>query len=181
MKSVLSKFRRMTRRFGAARDGVAVIEFAFILPPVLYMIMAIFQIGMVFVAGQVLEDATTEFGRLIRTGQAQGGRVDQASFRAAFCDRIAVFMNCDNNNLLIDIQVLPSFGNVSLDWPTDEDGNFTTPGNYQLGANQQTVLMRAFYQYPVWLPFVGTTMANLPNGRRLLSASTAFRNEPFNF
>ena len=88
------------------------------------MIMAIFQIGMVFVAGQVLEDATTEFGRLIRTGQAQGGRVDQASFRAAFCDRIAVFMNCDNNNLLIDIQVLPSFGNVSLDWPTDEDGNF---------------------------------------------------------
>ena len=33
MKSVLAKFRRMTRRFGAARDGVAAIEFAFILPP----------------------------------------------------------------------------------------------------------------------------------------------------
>jgi hypothetical protein len=41
------------------------------------------------------------------------------------------------------------------------------------------VLVRVFYQYKTWLPFVGSVLANLPNGNRLLSASAAFRNEPF--
>jgi hypothetical protein len=104
--------------------------------------------------------------------------MSQATFREEFCKRIAVFMPCSDTKLLIDIQVLPGFGNVNLTWPVDENGNLRTKGQYMLGQSGDTVLIRTFYQYPVWLPFMGS-MSNLPNGSRLLSASAAFRNEPF--
>jgi Flp pilus assembly protein TadG len=175
---VMSAIRKLGR-LAAARDGSAAIEFAFVLPVLLFILCAIFQIGLVFTANQVLEDATTEFARLIRTGQAQSGGLTKANFQQQFCDRIKVFLNCDGTNLLIDIQVMPSFGAVSLGWPIDGTGNFTGTGGYSLGAKEQTVLVRAFYQYPVWMPYVGSTLSTLPNGKRLLAASAAFRNEPF--
>lgn len=177
--AMLTNALRKLRRLGAARDGSAAIEFAFILPVLLFILCAIFQIGLVFTASQVLEDATTEFARLIRTGQAQSGGLTKANFQQQFCERIKVFLNCDGTNLLIDIQVLPSFGTVSLGWPIDGKGDFTGTGGYSLGAKEQTVLVRAFYQYPVWMPYVGSTLSTLPNGKRLLAASAAFRNEPF--
>jgi Flp pilus assembly protein TadG len=178
MKRVEAMALRM-RDFAANCDGVTAIEFGFVLPPLLYLLMAILQIGFVFTAGQVLEDATTEFARQIRTGQTQDQKITQANFRQKFCDRIAVFMSCSDKNLLIDIRVLPSFGTVDLQWPMDKDGNYTDPGQFQIGAREETVLVRVFYQYKTWLPFVGSVLANLPNGNRLLSASAAFRNEPF--
>jgi Flp pilus assembly protein TadG len=174
--------RRCFRPFAAfARDrkGATAIEFALILPVFLFMVTAIFQVGLVFTAGQVLEDATTEFARLVRTGQSQNQKVTQAMFRNELCKRINVFLSCSETNLLIDVQVLPSFGAVSLSWPMNEDGTFKDAGQFNPGGAGDTVLIRTFYQYPVWLPFVGATMANLPNGKRLLSASAAFRNEPF--
>lgn len=177
--STPSRLIRTARRLATARDGSAVIEFALILPILLFMLFGIFQVGLVFTANQVLEDATTEFARLIRTGQAQTGGLTQANFRQQFCDRIKVFMTCDGTNLLIDIQVLPSFGAVSLDWPVDQNGLFKGAGQYSLGTKEQTVLVRAFYQYRVWMPYVGAALTTLPNGKRLLAASAAFRNEPF--
>jgi Flp pilus assembly protein TadG len=179
MGAFRSRLAALLRAFGADRNGATALEFAFILPPLVFMMMAIFQIGLVFTASQVLEDATAEFGRLIRTGQAQGQSMTQQAFRTAFCERIAVFMTCDDHNLLIDVQVLPSFGSVDLDWPVDDDGNFTNAGGYQLGAKEETVLIRVFYQYPILIPFMGASLGDLSNGRRLLAASSAFRNEPF--
>lgn len=167
------------RAFGRDRKGATALEFALILPPFLFMMMAIFQVGMAFTANQVLEDATTEFARLVRTGQAQGQKLTQAMFRDELCKRIAVYLTCSDSNLLIDVQVLPAFGAVNLSWPINEDGVFQDEGQFNPGGAGDTVVIRTFYQYPVWLPFVGATMSNLPNGKRLLSASAAFRNEPF--
>jgi Flp pilus assembly protein TadG len=168
------------RRFGRNRDGATAVEFALVMPVFLFFLTSIFQIGIVFVAGQVLEDATTEFARRIRTGQTQAGSITQTQFRDALCERIRVFMTCADGNLLVDVQVLPSgFGSVDLGWPIDENGVFQDEGQFNPGGSGDIVLVRAFFQYPVWLPFIGETMANLPNGKRLIAASAAFRNEPF--
>jgi Flp pilus assembly protein TadG len=179
MRTTRGRRRLSLRSFRRNAEGATAIEFAFILPIFLFMMMATFQIGLVFTASQVLEDATNDFARLIRTGQAQNTSMTQAQFRDALCERIRVFLSCSDSNLLIDVQVLPGFGGVDLSWPIDEDGVFKDEGAFALGQSGETVLIRTFYQYPVWLPFVGETMANLPNGKRLLAASAAFRNEPF--
>jgi Flp pilus assembly protein TadG len=179
MGALRRRGRRPWRAFAGDRKGATAIEFALIMPVFLTMMMGIFQVGLVFTAGQVLEDATTEFARLVRTGQAQGQKMTQAKFREEICERIAVFLSCSETNLLIDVQVLPSFGAVNLNWPIDDDGNFQDEGQFSPGGAGDIVVIRAFYQYPVWLPFLGETMSNLPNGKRVLAASAAFRNEPF--
>ena len=61
----------------------------------------------------------------------------------------------------------------------NEQGEFTTAPSYQLGKAEEIVLVRVFYQYPVWLPLFGATFSDLPNGKRLLAAAAAFSNEPF--
>jgi hypothetical protein len=39
--------------------------------------------------------------------------------------------------------------------------------------------VRLFYQWPVYLSLMGYNLANLSNGKRLLAATVAFRNEPY--
>jgi Flp pilus assembly protein TadG len=170
---------RVLLRLRVDHTGSAVVAFALLLPAFLFLLMAIFQIGFVFIAGQVLENVTSDLGRFIRTGQAQQLAVSQADFRKRFCDEVAVFMTCTSSNPLIDVRVLPSFAPPPPAPPLNEQGEFTTAPSYQLGKAEEIVLVRVFYQYPVWLPLFGATFSDLPNGKRLLAAAAAFSNEPF--
>jgi hypothetical protein len=52
--------------------------------------------------------------------------------------------------------------------------------NFQPGDAGDVVVVRAFYTWPMLTPTVGTTFSNMAGGKRLLEASIAFRNEPFN-
>ena len=41
------------------------------------------------------------------------------------------------------------------------------------------VLVRVYYSYPLILPNMFGTVANLPDNHRLIQSSTVFRNEPY--
>lgn len=170
----------LSRLFARDRQGSVAIEFALVMPTLIILIMAIFQIAIMFMANQIMETAVTEMARQIRTGQVQQNGIDQAAFRKGFCAHVAALITCSDTNLLLDVQVLSGgYGPVDLGWPVDEEGDFKGKGAYQPGAKQDVVLVRAFHQMPVWLPFLGSGMSNLPKSRRLLAASAAFTNEAF--
>ena len=40
-------------------------------------------------------------------------------------------------------------------------------------------MVRAFYEWPVFVNLLGTNLATMANGKHLLAATAAFRNEPF--
>jgi hypothetical protein len=40
--------------------------------------------------------------------------------------------------------------------------------------------VRAAMQYPIYVTMLNPNIANLTNGKRLIMASTTFRNEPYN-
>jgi hypothetical protein len=44
--------------------------------------------------------------------------------------------------------------------------------------SQNTVVVRAFYQWPLFVTGLGFNLANLTGGKRLLSGSYAFHVEP---
>jgi Flp pilus assembly protein TadG len=166
-------------RFARSEDGATAVELAFIMPVFLYLLMAIFQIGFVFTASQILETAAADLARFTRTGQAQAQNLTRQQFQDRFCQAIRVFLPCDGARFVIDLQVLPSFGAVSLSWPVDASGNFTGSGGYSLGGGGDVVVLRVFYQYSVWLPWAGSAISDLPNGQRLLASAAAFQNERF--
>jgi Flp pilus assembly protein TadG len=166
-------------RFRLHEAGSAAVEFAIILPVFLLMLVAMIQIPVVFVAGQHLESAATSVGRLIQTGQVQSQGLSPTQFRAALCEKMGSFLKCSEGSVRVEVQTLASFAAVPRGIPVDDEGNFDEEVVYQPGNAGEVVVVRVFYQFPVWLSTLLPTLANMPNGKRLLMSSVVFQNEPF--
>src|SRR5262245_18866068 len=100
MKKLLRKLKEGRRN----TSGSVAIEFALIAPIFFLLLFGIIEATLALFANMVLENATKETARLIRTGQAQNSKMSQAQFRQAVCDRISIVMSCDADKLYIDIR-----------------------------------------------------------------------------
>ncbi|MCG6277611.1 pilus assembly protein, partial [Vibrio vulnificus] len=65
-------------------------EFALVAAPFFLLLGAIMELAMVFVLDSVLEAATMDTGRMIRTGQADAQGFDAARFKEEVCSRMSV-------------------------------------------------------------------------------------------
>jgi Flp pilus assembly protein TadG len=170
--------RAFASRIVADRDGATAVEFGILALPFLALVGAIFESALCFLAGQVLDTAVADAGRLIRTGQAQASGYNEAAFKTQICNRLYVLFNCAN--LAIDAKIYTNFTSANTSMPIDADKNFDTSGfTFQMGGSSQIVVVRAFYPYPLYFNKLGLDLANLANGTRLLSGVSTFRNEPF--
>ena len=59
--------------------------------PFFFMLFAIMEVGLIFVTDSILENATIETGRLIRTGQAANSSLTAAQFKTSLCSRMSIF------------------------------------------------------------------------------------------
>ncbi len=153
-------------------------EFALVAIPFFALMMAILETFLLFFASQTIETATYRGARLIRTGQAQQQTFEAADFKAAICDAMAALLDCANK-LNVDVRTYAFFEDVDLTQPIDEDGNLIDQFVYEPGEGGDIVVVRTFYEWPIHTNLLGLGLANLANGKRLLAATTAFRNEPF--
>jgi Flp pilus assembly protein TadG len=159
--------------------GATTVEFALIAVPFFALLFAILETGMAFFAANVLETAVTNSARLIRTGQAQEEGLNLATFKQDVCDQLVLMFNC-NSGLYVDVQKFDDFGDISLSPPIDEHGDLKKDGyTYEAGHGGDIIVVRAYYQWPVFVPQFGNNLADLGNGMHLLAAAAAFRNEPF--
>ncbi|MEM6711639.1 MAG: TadE/TadG family type IV pilus assembly protein [Pseudomonadota bacterium] len=171
--------RGLTRKFINEPSGAAAIEFAAIAIPFFFLKFAIIELAMVFWASQLLETGVSDAGRKIRTGQAQAADMDAAGFRQLMCEEIGVLFNCDGR-FAVDVQRVERFDEADRDLPTpDDDGNIDGGFGYMDTVGGETVIVRAFYSWPLFFNFLGLDGSNFGEGNRLLVATTAFRNEPF--
>lgn len=83
------------------------------------------------------------------------------------------------NGITIDVQSYTQFSNVNVANPIDASKNFTNPSNYNPGGPGDIVVVRVFYQGPILVTRFGYDISNLAGGKRLLSATAAFQNEPY--
>jgi len=173
------------RRRGFLRDeqGATAIEVGLLAMPFFAIIGAILETSVVFLSGQILDSAVHDVSRLLRTGQAQNSSYTEASFRQSVCDRLyGLFSDC--NALHIEVRTLASFGAVNITAPVDwtckkEDCGWTRDEAYAPGQGSSIMVVQVYYKWPVILNLGGMTLANLPDGNRLLGAVSVFRNEPF--
>jgi Flp pilus assembly protein TadG len=161
-------------------EGHSAIEFALIAPVFFALLMAIVETGMVFFAASTLENGMETAARLIRTGQVQSSGMSQTAFRQVVCDNINAFMSCDSSKLHIDVRAFSNFATSGYQPPIDANGNLNQNlDSFTPGSSCQVVLVRAFYEWRLFTPGFAQYYANLGNDKRLLSASVAFRNEPY--
>lgn len=169
---------RRFKRFLKARKGAAAVEFALVALPFFLLLFATVETTTVFFAAQSLENATMEAARLVRTGQVQQGGISETEFRQRVCDNISFVMTCDAR-LQIDVRTFSSFQAVDFTDVLDEDGNYNGQFVFQPGSAGDVVLVRVFYSWPILTPVIEEALDDMAGGARLLVASAAFRNEPF--
>jgi Flp pilus assembly protein TadG len=167
-------------RFKKAQDGAAALEFALVALPFFLLLYAIFDVALIFFASTTLENGIVSAARQIRTGQAQAANMSEEQFRDLVCAEISMLLACDTR-LGIDVRTFNGWGPAqNLPGGLDQNGNLSGNMNFEPGDAGDVVVVRAFYTWPMLTPTVGTQFSNMAGGMRLLEASTAFRNEPFN-
>jgi Flp pilus assembly protein TadG len=180
MLSPFATAGKLFRRFRRNRRGSAMVEFALVAPVFFALLFAIIEVALVFYASQVLETVTQDSARTIMTGQVQTAALTKTAFKTNVCARISVLFDCANG-IYIDVQSYSAFSSVNITPPIDASGNFmSTTMNYNPGASGDIVVVRVFYQWPLIVTGLGfSNVANLTNNKRLLTATAAFKNEPF--
>jgi Flp pilus assembly protein TadG len=168
------------KRFRGNRDGVTAVEFAIVSIPFFGLFLGIFEVALVFFAGELIDSSVNEAARLIRTGQAQSQGFSESRFKQQICDNVYILSDCQSK-IKLDVRTYKDFETTEskLAAPVDADGNLIEDFEYQLGVGGDIVLVRVFYEWPMISPNFGLGPGNLANGDRLLASTVAFRNEPF--
>lgn len=171
------------RRFAAARRGAVAVEFAFVAFPFLLLLFGIVELALVFVVSTTIEGATESAARRIRTGEFQtGGATSKDNFRDLVCARMSWLSGGCSATLIVDVQTfaIDDYQGMANDTPQN-------PGTFDAGATcfspggpGDVVLVRAYYPWTLFTPLLNDAMENMGDGKRLVSAVAAFRNEPYN-
>jgi Flp pilus assembly protein TadG len=173
--------RASPRRFARHQRGAVAVEFGLILLPFLALMFGIMETALVFFADQTLETAVADSARLIMTGQAQTQSLTATTFKNAVCARIYGLFNCATG-VYVNVQTYSSFGSITYTPPLDQNGNLVTSNfGYQPGGPGDIVVVQLFYQWPIFVSLMNlNNLSNMSGSKRLLVATAAFRNEPYN-
>jgi Flp pilus assembly protein TadG len=169
---------KIARRLVQREDGAAAVEFGLVAAPFLAMVFAIMETATIFFAGQTLETAVGDSARLIMTGQAQTQGFDAAQFKNQVCQRVYGLFDC-SGGMQVDVRTYSNFGGANPPNPLDANGNLVNNFVYQPGGPGDIVVVRLLYQWPVYVSLLGLNLSNMSGGMRLLIATQAFRNEPY--
>jgi len=170
---------RAARQFARHQNGAAAVEFALVAVPFLALTFAIIETALVFFAGQTLESAASNAGRLIMTGQAQNGGFSQADFKTAVCNDLAGgLFDCDNG-VYVNVTTYASFGAVNNTPPVTNGQLDTANMAYTPGGPNCIVAVQLYYKWPIYVSMLGDNLTNLNGNYRLLVATSVFRNEPY--
>jgi len=189
MASVFTRTIRFARRaavrcrlvrFRRNQSGATVVEFALVALPFFALMFAIIETALLFFADQALDTAVSSAARLIRTGQAQEEGLTASGFKALICDQVVALFNC-TAGLKVDVQKYSNFDAINLTPPVDANGNLNVTQHYPTTHGGDIVVVRAYYEWPVMINLFGAGLADMPDGTHLLTATAAFRNEPFSW
>ncbi len=111
------------------------------------------------------------------TGQAQGQSYTQQQFKNYVCGQVNALFDCANG-VCVDVRSYSSFSNVNITAPIDPNKAFIPTMKWCPGKDGDVVVVRLFYQWPLFVTKLGFNVANLANGTRLLTATATFKNEP---
>lgn len=174
---LMPRFRRLLRRGLRSERGTTAIEFGILALPFFALLVAILETGLVLLAQEVLQTATSRAARLIMTGQAQDKGYNAAKFKQAVCDQASVLMSC--SGISVNVQTFASFSSVTRLNPLHNGAFDPSLVQYDAGGPGDIVLVQVFYQWPLVLGPLSFSLSNTSSGGRLMVGTAVFRNEPY--
>ena len=173
--------RSVLQRFCEANRGAVAVEFAIVLLPFLVLLFGTIELGMIFMASSTLQSATDEAARRIKTGEFQATHTTKDQFKTLVCDNMTWLKTPCASNLTVDVQTFASLSDIggagAID-PTNFQPNNTCWSPGQAG---DVVLVRTYYSWRLITPLLNQGLVNMGSGsgKRLITAASSFRNEPW--
>lgn len=174
-------------------DGVVAIEFAFIAPVVLLMIMGIIEFSLVMFTMAVMESATSHTSRLGKTGYTEAGSTREEQIIANIQALTTGLL--DPNQIQITAKVYDAFDNVGDPEPfvdansnmiydegetySDINGNSewdADMGSAGFGDANDVVVYTVSYPWRINTPIISNIIGNIFT----ITTRAAVKNEPYN-
>lgn len=180
---------RLLARFARAERGATAVEFGIVALPILVMIFGLLELALVFVVTTTLDTATQLAARQIRTGNFQtSANNTRADFKTLVCGGMTWLSSKCPTDLFLDVQTFSDFNSLATVPPVDPTtfnpgaANNPTPTCFSPGQPTDIVLVRAYFEWDLFTPLLNNALENMGSGsgKRLISSTTAFRNEPYN-
>ena len=191
MKRVI---RNHLTRFCNNDSGITAVEFAFVLPVLLFFIFGILEFSMVFMAANVLENAANTGTRTGKTGFVDQNISREQTIRNTINQRLSGFL--DPAKILIVTRVYKAFGDIGKPEPyvdRNNSGSYDTGDTYTdvnsngswdsdmgttgLGVAGEVVVYEISYPWQVMTPFMSQILAD--DGLINLTSHIVVRNEPY--
>lgn len=169
------------RSFRRAQDGHAAVEFAIVAAPFFFMLFAMMELAIVFSISTTLDDGVRAAARQIRTGELQSaGGSSQSAFKNDVCARMVWLQSHCQTHLSIDVRTYSSFAGANPPNPVQPNGTFNNGAlTFTPGGPEEIVLVRAFYRWSLFTPFLSQALGKLNNNEAVVTSAATFRNEPY--
>lgn len=186
------------RHISRQQDGSVATEFALVAAPLIFLLFAIIELGLMFVTNINLSNATLQVARQVRTGgivaagssvaTSSGVLLTLADFKQAICNGLSMVPKTTcTSQLQIDIRTQSSFGQASANPMTGSTFNNASLCYYS-GSGGSIVELRIYYLWPIATPVLLSALVNTSTYRsgsttttgsyRVLQSAEAFKIEP---
>lgn len=186
------KIQYFLRKARKEDDGATAIEFAMLGLPFAALLFGIVEISVLFFMDSTVHHALAEVSRKVRTEEFQSSGGGASAFKTAVCAEMSGVGNC--NNLRIDVVSASNGKFSSLSLPQTFPPCTGTPAQkaaceanppsipastYTNTSSGDVVIVRVQYVHHLSVPSALTHLANAPGNTHIITATTAFKNEPF--
>lgn len=158
--------------------GSTAIEFSMLSLPFIMILVGIMEISLMFASNSVLDGATQEAARMIRTGQVQqSGGDPERMFTDKLCERSSMLLDCSKFQIeVVEMDKFSDFNSYAASY--DTDGNLKSRGFTPGGVNTVN-LIRVSYRYQLTTPLIGNLLATGPNRTRRMISTVVLQTEPY--
>lgn len=189
-----SALKKLIRRFRRDAEGVTIVEFAFIGPVLMIIIMGIVEIGLMMGAQGMLDNVAFMASRVGKTGYSNSGSTQAATISAAVTKAASGYL--DPSKIVITSQSYLDYDKIGQPEPftdlnangkrdplepyTDVNGNGaydTDQGQAGYGATGSVTLYTITYNWDLRSPFINKFIGT--NGKVALKSRIVVKNEPF--
>jgi Flp pilus assembly protein TadG len=166
--------RGLLRRLIRNERGAVAVEMAIVGPPFLLTLLSIVELGLILTTQALLDGATRDAARAIRTGQIfLTANNSETAFQNILCTDMGTIMNSVDckTNLVINV--------VSVKSTNFSQINFNNCCTWNPGGGGDVVGVQISYQRPFIIPWVGTVLSINNSQKVPIVTTVVFRNEPF--
>ena len=186
------------RNIFSDEQGTTAIEFAILGVPFLALLFGIVELAMIFFISSTTQHALESSAREIRTGELLEAGEGLTKLRDNICLEMTNVGDCDN--LRIDVITTNTGKFTDLSLPVSPTPTVCTgtaqeisdcedaaaaaapvmpADNWACTSGGDVVMIRIQYVHPLSVPSALTKLSNSTGNTRIISHTTAFKNEPF--